>query len=395
MPSVKLKKDRDKSFNRKHPWIFSGAIDSAKDIKVNGETVEIISGDGKFLGYGSYSSHSQISIRVLSFNPNEKIDVDFFQKKIKDATEFRKQIINDATTNAYRVINAEGDSLPGLVVDKYSDYLICQFLSAGAEFWKKEIVEILANLFNPIGIYERSDVEVREKEGLKQFKGNLYGIEPEEYIEIIENGNKFFVDVNLGHKTGFYLDQRDNRKFLEDFSFDKEILNCFSYTGGFSVYAIKAGASKVINVDSSSESLALAEKNFSLNRIDSSRYENIQDDVFKYLRKLRDMNKQFDVIILDPPKFAESVSQIEKAARGYKDINLLALKLLKKNGVLFTFSCSGHIVPDLFNKIIADAAADAGREVHLLKYLTQSPDHTMLTSFPEGLYLKGLVCKVN
>ena len=395
MPSVKLKKGRDKSFNRKHPWIFSGAIDSVKDVNSNGETVDIISGDGKFLGYGSYSSHSQISVRVLSFNPDEKINLDFFQKRIKNAAEFRKQIITDKTTNAFRVVNAESDSLPGLFVDKYGDYLVCQFLSAGAEFWKKEIVEILVSLFNPTGIFERSDVEVREKEGLLPSKGVLFGKEPDELIEVIENGNKFFVDVNLGHKTGFYLDQRDNRKILEQFASGKEILNCFSYTGGFSVYAVKAGASKVINVDSSAESLVLAEKNFFLNGIDSSKFENTHDDVFKYLRKLRDTNRQFDVIILDPPKFAESVSQIDKAARGYKDINLLALKLLKKNGLLFTFSCSGHIVPDLFNKIIADAAADAGREVHILKYLTQSPDHTMLTSFPEGLYLKGLICKVN
>ncbi len=395
MPSIKLKKGRDKSFNSKHPWIFSGAIDSVKDINTNGETVDIISGDGKFLGYGSYSSHSQISVRVLSFNPDEKIDLDLFHRRINDAAELRKQIINDETTNAYRIINAESDLLPGLVVDKYGDYLVCQFLSAGAEFWKNETVKILVSLFNPTGIFERSDVEVREKEGLLPSKGVLFGKEPDELLEITENGNKFLVDVNLGHKTGFYLDQRDNRKILEQFSSGKEILNCFSYTGGFSVYAIKAGASKVINVDSSAESLTLAEKNFSLNRIDSSKYENIHDDVFKFLRKLRDTNRQFDVIILDPPKFAESVSQIDKAARGYKDINLLALKLLKKNGILFTFSCSGHIVPELFNKIIADAAADAGREVHILKYLTQSPDHTMLTSFPEGLYLKGLICKVN
>ncbi len=395
MPSVKLKKGRDKSFNRKHPWIFSGAIDSIKDINTNGETVEIFSGDGKFLGYGSYSLHSQISVRVLSFNPEDQIDKDFIQNRIETAAQFRKQIINPETTNAYRVINAESDFLPGLVVDKYGDFLVCQFLSAGAEFWKKETIEILLNIFNPTGIFERSDVEVREKEGLQQFKGILYGKEPEELIEILENGNKFLVDINLGHKTGFYLDQRDNRKLLETFSSEKEILNCFSYTGGFSVYAIKAGASKVVNLDSSLEALSLAETNLTLNGIASSKYENVQDDVFKYLRKLRDTNKQFDVIILDPPKFAESVSQIEKASRGYKDINLLALKLLKKNGVLFTFSCSGHIVPELFNKIIADAATDAGREVHILKYLTQSPDHAMLTSFPEGLYLKGLVCKVN
>ena len=395
MPSIKLKKGRDKSFNRKHPWIFSGAIDSVKDIKVNGETVDIISGDGKFLGYGSYSSQSQISVRVLSFNPDDKIGKDFILQRIESAIQFRKQIINDESTNAYRIINAESDSLPGLVVDKYADFLVCQFLSAGAEFWKKEIVEILSNHFKPTGIFERSDSDVREKEGLQQSKGILYGKASEGLIEIIENGNKFLVDIVLGHKTGFYLDQRDNRKLLQNYSSGSEILNCFSYTGGFSVYALKAGASKVINVDSSAETQSLAEKNFALNEIDSSKYENIQDDVFKYLRKLRDTNKQFDVIVLDPPKFAESVSQIEKAARGYKDINLLALKLLKNNGVLFTFSCSGHIVPDLFNKIIADAAADAGREVHILKYLTQSPDHTMLTSFPEGLYLKGLVCKVN
>jgi 23S rRNA (cytosine1962-C5)-methyltransferase len=395
MSSVKIKKGRDKSFNRRHPWIFSGAIDSVKDVNVNGETVDIISGDGKFLGYGSYSSNSQISVRVLSFSPEDKIGRDFIQHRIEMAAQFRKQIINLEITNSYRVINAEGDSLPGLVVDKYGDILVCQFLSAGAEFWKKETIEILSNIFNPTCIFERSDIEVREKEGLQQSKGILYGKAPKEDIEILENGNKFFVDINLGHKTGFYLDQRDNRKLLESFSSESEILNCFSYTGGFSVYSLKAGASKVVNVDSSAEALSLAETNLTLNGIDSSKYENVQDDVFKYLRKQRDTNKQFDVIILDPPKFAESVNQIEKASRGYKDINLLALKLLKKNGVLFTFSCSGHIVPELFNKIIADAATDARREVHILKYLTQSPDHAMLTSFPEGLYLKGLVCKLN
>jgi 23S rRNA (cytosine1962-C5)-methyltransferase len=395
MPSVKLKKGRNKSFNRKHPWIFSGAIDSVKDINQNGETVDIISGDGKLLGYGSYSSQSQISVRVLSFNTEDKIDSDFFKQRVESAVQFREQIINTELTNTYRVINAESDFLPGLVVDKYGDVLVCQFLSAGAEFWKKKIVEILVNQVNPMGIFERSDVAVREKEGLPQSKGLLYGQKPEDIIEVIENGIKFFVDINLGHKTGFYLDQRENRKILKMFSTEKEILNCFSYTGGFSAYALQAGASKVVNVDSSAEALSLSDKNLFLNGIDSSKYENIQDDVFKYLRKLRDTNKQFDLIILDPPKFAESVSQIEKASRGYKDINMLALKLLRKNGILFTFSCSGHIIPDLFNKIIADAATDARREVHILKFLTQSPDHTVLTSFPEGLYLKGLVCKVS
>ena len=395
MAIVKLKKGRDKSFNRKHPWIFSGAVDSVKDVNQNGETVKIISGDGKILGYGSYSEHSQISIRVLTFNPDEIINKSFFQQRIENAAQFRNLIIDNKLTNAYRIINAESDFLPGLIVDKYDDFLVCQFLSTGAEFWKKDIVEILINIFNPTGIFERSDAVVREKEGLQQSKGVLYGKEPPELLEIFENGNKFLVDIKNGHKTGFYLDQRENRNLLEKDSAGNEILNCFSFTGGFSVYAIKAGASYVTNIDSSDEALLLADKNLFLNGIDSSKYENVNEDVFKYLRKLRDSNKQFDVIVLDPPKFAESVSQVEKASRGYKDINLLALKLLKKNGTLFTFSCSGHISQELFNKIIADAAADSGREVHILKYLTQSPDHTMLTSFPEGLYLKGVVCKVN
>ena len=395
MPLVKLKRGRDKSFLRKHPWIFSGAIDSVKDLKQNGETVEIISADGKPLGYGSYSAHSQITVRVLSFNPSDKIDIDFFRNRIESSIELRNNLINTQSTNAYRIINAESDFLPGLVVDKYDNYLVCQFLSAGAEFWKREIVEVLNSIFNPAGIYERSDVDVREKEGLQPVKAVLSGKEPAEFIEVIENENKFFVDIKSGHKTGFYLDQRDNRNILSLFVSDKEVLNCFSYTGGFAVYALRGGAKKVINVDSSADALSLAEKNLSLNKIDSSRYENTRDDVFKYLRKLRDTNKQFDVIILDPPKFAESVSQVEKASRGYKDINLLALKSLKKNGVLFTFSCSGHITQELFNKIVSDAAIDSGREVHILKFLTQSSDHTISTSFPEGLYLKGLVCAVS
>lgn len=395
MPLVKLKRGRDKSFLRKHPWIFSGAIDSVKDLKQNGETVEIFSADGKPLGYGSYSAHSQITVRVLSFNPTEKINIDFFRRRIESSIELRNNLINTQTTNAYRIINAESDFLPGLVVDRYDNYLVCQFLSAGAEFWKEEIVEVLNSVFNPAGIFERSDVDVREKEGLQLVKAVLTRKEPDEFIEVIENGNKFCVDIKSGHKTGFYLDQRDNRDILSHFVSDKEVLNCFSYTGGFAVYALKGGARKVFNVDSSADALSIAEKNLSLNKIDSSRYENIRDDVFKYLRKLRDTNKQFDIIVLDPPKFAESVSQVERASRGYKDINLLALKSLKKNGLLFTFSCSGHITQDLFNKIVSDAAIDSGREVHILKFLTQSSDHIVSTSFPEGLYLKGLVCIVS
>ena len=395
MTIIKLKKNRQRSLERKHPWVFSGAIDSIKDPSKNGETVKVVSVDGKFLGWGAYSAKSQISVRIWSFDENEKIDTEFFKRQFEQAIELRTQIIDTKNSNAYRLVNSESDGLPVLIVDKYTDYLVCQFLSAGAEFWKDEIVKLLSSLLNPTGVYERSDLDVREKEGLIPARGVLFGKEPSDLVEIIENRNKFFVDIKNGHKTGFYLDQRDNRNLLGNFSSGKEILNCFSFSGGFSVYALKSGADKVINVDSSIDALELAEKNLILNGIVSSKYENINDDIFKYLRKLRDANKQFDIIILDPPKFAESVSQIEKASRGYKDINLLAIKLLKKGGVLFTFSCSGHITSELFNKIIADAALDSGRKVSIVKYLTQSPDHTVLTNFPEGLYLKGLVCKVN
>jgi len=395
MITVKLKKNRQKSLERKHPWVFSGAIDQIKEIPRNGETVKVISFDGKFLGWAAYSTKSQISLRIWSFKESEIINSTFFKEKFLQSLELRKQIIEISNTNAYRLINAESDAFPGLIVDKYNDFIVCQFLSAGAEFWKQEIVNELSALLNPSGIYERSDVEVRGKEGLDPVSGVLFGETPPDFVEIIENGIKFFVDIKNGHKTGFYLDQRDNRKLIEIYSCEKEILNCFSYTGGFSAYAIKGGAVKITNVDSSLDALSLTEKNFLLNNIDSSKYENVADDVFKYLRKLRDANKHFDIIILDPPKFAESASQVEKASRGYKDINLLAIKLLNTNGLLVTFSCSGHITRDLFSKIISDAALDSGKTVHIIKHLTQSSDHTMLTSFPESLYLKGLICKVN
>lgn len=394
IPSIKLKRGRDKSIGRKHPWIFSGAIESVKDVRSNGETVEIISADGKRLGYGSFSKESQISVRMLSFNPEEKPDDIFIKKRIKEALNFRDSIVDKSSTNAYRLINAESDSLPGIIVDKYSDYLVCQFLSAGAEFWKNIVIDTLIELTDPICIYERSDVDVREKEGLVKSKGIIFGKLPDLPIEVIENGNKLLVDIVNGHKTGFYLDQRKNRDVITDFAKGRNILNCFSFTGSFSVYALKAGAAKVINIDSSEEALSLAEKNLINNGFTNNQYENICEDVFKYLRKLRDSNQKYDLIILDPPKFAESVSQVEKASRGYKDINLLAMKLLNPNGILFTFSCSGHITRELFNKIVSDAALDSGREVKIIKHLTQSPDHSISTNFPESLYLKGLVCNV-
>jgi 23S rRNA (cytosine1962-C5)-methyltransferase len=394
MASVILKKAADSFIKRKHPWIFSGAINKVEGNPSNGETVQIFTSNKTLVGFGSYSPSSQIRVRVWSFNPEEKIDTDFFRSKISLASSLRENIIDTSNTNAYRIINAESDGLPGLIVDRYADYLVCQFLSAGSEFNKDKIVEILNDIFNPDGIYERSDVEVRIKEGLQPVQGLLKGTVPDSFVEVGENGFKFLVDIKNGHKTGFYLDQKNNRKLISDFSKGKNVLNCFSYTGGFSVYALASGAEKVTQIEASSSAIELSTKNFELNNLNSSMVENINGDVFEVLRKFRDERKTFDLIILDPPKFTESTSQIQKASRGYKDINLLAIKLLNPGGVLFTFSCSGHISTDLFQKIIAGAALDSEREVKIIKQLTQSSDHPVAFNFPEGLYLKGLVCYV-
>lgn len=394
MSSVFLKKSADSFIKRKHPWIFSGAIEKVEGNPANGETIQIFSSNKTMVGIGSYSPSSQIRVRVWSFNPEEKIDKDFFRKKFLAASQFRKRIVDTSQTNAYRIINSENDGLPGLIVDRYADYLICQFLSSGSDFHKKIITETLDEVFNPIGIYERSDVEIRIKEGLEPTKGTLSGKEPDDLIQILENGLKFSVDVKNGHKTGFYLDQRDNRKLVSEFSRGKNVLNCFSYTGGFSVYALSSGAKNLTQIEASESALDLSTKNIELNNPDDSKIENISGDVFEVLRKFRDERRTFDLIILDPPKFAESESQIQKASRGYKDINLLAIKLLNPGGILFTFSCSGHISQELFQKIVADAALDSGREVKIIKQLTQAADHPVALNFPEGLYLKGLVCYV-
>jgi 23S rRNA (cytosine1962-C5)-methyltransferase len=392
--SVILKKSRDKILERKHPWIFSGAIDKIEGNPSNGETAQVYTSDKKLIGSGSFSGSSQIRVRMWSFNPDEKIDRDFFSRKILQAHSLRKKLIDFSVTNAYRIVNAESDVLPGLIVDQYADFLVCQFLSAGAEFFNQTIVEVLTETFKPSGIYNRSDSDVREKEGLKPENGLLSGKEPEELTEITENNLKFLVNIKEGHKTGFYIDQRDNRKLLSEYSAGKNVLNCFSYTGGFSAYALASNANKVTQVETSAYAIELSNKNIELNNFNLTQVENINGDVFEVLRKFRDERKTFDLIILDPPKFAESASQILKAGRGYKDINLLALKLLSPGGVLFTFSCSGHISPELFRKIIADAVLDSGREVKIIKHLVQSSDHPVLLNFPEGLYLKGLVCVV-
>jgi 23S rRNA (cytosine1962-C5)-methyltransferase len=389
-----LKKTRERSLVRRHPWIFSGAVEKKVGIEQNGQTVEIRSFGGEIMALAAWSEFSQICARVWTFDDNLKIDPDFIKSRLISSIEKRKVILNETDTNACRLVNAESDGIPGLIVDKYDEFLVCQFLSAGAEFWKKTIVQVLSEEIKPHGIYERSDTEVRTKEGFEKISGNLYGDLPPEIIQIKEHGINYAVNIKAGHKTGFYLDQSESRLILQEYCRQKEILNCFSYTGGFGIAALVAGATRVTNIDSSSESLNLLEQNLSLNGIDKSKSLQVEGDVFKILRTYRDSCKNFDVIILDPPKFAESKSQLMGALRGYKDINLLAFKLLNPGGLLFTFSCSGHIVPELFFKIVSEAATDSDREVQLIRTLSQSADHPVILNFPESHYLKGLICKV-
>lgn len=388
-----IKPSAEKSVQRHHPWLFSNAIDAVDGSPQIGETVRVRTRKGDFCGFGSYSPASQIRARFLSFDPKEVITPEFFRKKISQALKKRERL-RSGPLPAARIVNGESDGLPGLIVDQYNDYIVCQFLSAGPEAFKATIVSILSELIPVTGIYERSDSDVREKEGLPQTKGVLWGKEPEERIEIREGDLSFLVNIKTGHKTGFYLDQRENRKKLSEYVSEKKVLNCFSYTGGFSLWALKGGASHVTSIDVSEDAISMIQENAELNQMDKARITNLCDDVFLSLRKFRDKNERFDAIVLDPPKFASSGQMVAKAARGYKDINLLAMKLLNEGGYLFTFSCSGHIAPSLFQKIVSDAALDAGREAQIVSHLNQADDHPVSLNFPEGHYLKGLVIRV-
>ncbi len=389
---ITLEKGRDKSLRRRHPWVFSGAVKRIDGTPAPGATVDVYSAGGEWLTRGAYSPESQISVRAWSFDAEEKIDRDFFMKRIKTALEFRQQMFKDtADVTAYRLIAGESDGLPGVIVDRYNDWLVGQFLAAGAEAHKKTIAEILLKLTGCKGLYERSDAFVRTREGMAEVSGSLAGKTPPELLEINEYGIHFKVDVVNGHKTGFYLDQRENRQIIRQHAAGKSVLNCFAYTGGFGVAAAVGGAVSVTNVDSSASSLELATENMRLNNISESKYENITADVFCLLRKFRAEGRKFDIIVLDPPKFADSMRSLEKACRGYKDIAILAFQLLNPGGMLYSFSCSGLMTSELFLKITADAALDAGFDARILQRLTQSPDHVCTLHFPESLYLKGLL----
>jgi 23S rRNA (cytosine1962-C5)-methyltransferase len=393
MPTLILKKGREKAILRKHPWIFSGAVARVEGDPVPGETVIIRDSKGRYLATAAYSPQSQIRARIWSWDEGQSIDRAFFKARLRAALELRKRWISTDSTDAYRLVHAESDRLPGLVVDRYGDALVMQILSAGAERWRETIVDVLADLLHPTCIYERSDVAVRELEGLAERTGPLYG-DPDTLPETIqENSLRYKIDLLGGQKTGFYLDQRDNRQFCGEIAKDKKVLNCFAYTGGFTLSALAGGADSVLSIDSSAEALDLAQENVALNGLPEDNCEWLVGDVFEELRTLRDRAEQFDLIVLDPPKFAPTASQARKAARGYKDINLYGFKLLKPGGTLMTFSCSGGIDAAFFQKIVADAALDAGVDAQIVTRLSQAADHPTLLSFPEGTYLKGLACE--
>ncbi len=393
--AIHLVKGRDKSLIRRHPWIFSRGIEKIEGKPELGETVEVFDNKGKWLARGAFSPQSQIRVRVWTFDEQEQINSDFFVKRLQQAQALRDTLATRDGLTGYRLIAAESDGLPGITIDRYQNFLVCQLLSAGAEAQRDNLVEALKTCYPECNIYERSDVSVRKKEGLKQRTGVLHGEEPPESVVIEENGVKISVNIVKGHKTGFYLDQRDSRERSVKYVKDKKVLNCFSYTGGFGLYALKGGAKKVINADVSQLALDTAKANVELNGFDSERAEFLNADVFKLLREYRENGTTFDVIIMDPPKFAESKSQLNGACRGYKDINMLAMQILNPGGILLTYSCSGLMDQPLFQKIIADAALDAGRTAQFIERFEQASDHPINTAYPEGFYLKGFACYVN
>jgi 23S rRNA (cytosine1962-C5)-methyltransferase len=394
MPTLTLKSGREKSLLRRHPWVFSGAVERVDGNPGSGETVDVLDAKGHFIARAAYSPSSQIRARVWSFDSAEQVDATFFRRRIQTALAHRATLGLFSPGEGARLIHAESDGIPGLIVDRYGDVLVLQSLTAGCEFWRETLADLLLEETGATAIYERSDADVRELEGLPIRNGLLRGVLPnnEHRIFILENDLKFTVNIAEGHKTGFYLDQRENRQRVGQLAAGRDVLNCFCYTGGFTVYALAGGANSVLSIDSSADALTLGRENLALNSLPAEKAEWLEGDVFQALRKLRDQARSFDMIVLDPPKFAATAAQAERAARGYKDINLLAFKLLRPGGILATFSCSGGIDAALFQKIVAGAALDAGVDASIIGHFSQGGDHPISLHFPEGAYLKGLLC---
>lgn len=394
MNKIILKAGREKSLLRRHPWVFSGAIARTEGAPSQGDTVRIVASDGRFLAIAACNPDANISARVWDWNEGTRIDAAFFRARLEAAIGQRRKLFPRDAGEAERLVHGESDGLPGLIADRYADVIVLQISSAGCRRWREDIIESLQRITGARAIYERSDSDVLELEGLQPQTGLARGELASTIVEIAENGARLRVDVARGHKTGFYLDQRDNRVQVGRLAKDRDVLNCFSYTGGFTVQALLHGAASVASVDSSADALELAREHVALNAMPAQRCEWIDADVFQCLRKFRDQGRSFDLIILDPPKFAPTAATAERAARGYKDINLLGFKLLRPGGLLATFSCSGGVSADLFRKIVAGAALDANADAQVIDQFHASPDHPISLAFPEGEYLKGLLCQV-
>jgi 23S rRNA (cytosine1962-C5)-methyltransferase len=390
MKILTLKPGREKSLKRRHPWVFSGAVAKLPDVIDVGETVEVRGSSGEFLAVAACNPQSQIVARVWNWREGD-IEAGFFRDRIAQAVALRRRVLPDC--DALRLVHAESDGLPGVLIDRYGDVVVIQLSSAGAMRWRDAIVDAIDFAVRPKTIFERSDADVLALEGLQPRVGVLRGEPPPQDMTVIDSGAKFEIDVPHGHKTGFYLDQRDNRRRLREFAAGCEVLDCFAYSGGFTINALKGGASRVTSVDSAGPALQLLRRNAILN--DLAAPECIEGDVFQVLRKLRDQARSFDLIVLDPPKFAPTAAHAEKAARAYKDINLLGFKLLRPGGLLFTFSCSGGVSRELFQKIVAGAALDAGVDAQIVGHMSAGADHPIALNFPEGEYLKGLICRVS
>lgn len=389
MKYIVLKAGRDKSLLRRHPWVFSGAIDRTHGDPGPGETVLVRSSQGRFLAYAAYSPHSQIRARAWSFQETDTIDARFMIERIRRAIAFRATSLL-GPVDGCRLVHGESDGLPGLVVDRYADTAVMQCSSAGAEYWRSEFADALVQFGDCSRVYERSDAEVRRLEGMESRVGVLIGDEPPDAIRIREEDIAFMVDVRGGQKTGFFHDQRDNRRLVGRAAKDRTVLDVFSYTGGFTLAALAGGAVRVTTIDSSAEALACGRANLQASGLENAAVEWLEGDAFGLLRRLFDQGRRFDLVVLDPPKFAPTEKHVARAARAYKDINLWAMRLLRPEGMLFTFSCSGGIDAALFQSIVAGAALDAGVDARIVARLSAASDHPVALNFPEGDYLKGL-----
>jgi 23S rRNA (cytosine1962-C5)-methyltransferase len=391
MTALLLKKGRERSLKRRHPWIFSGAVEKLTGKPRSGDTIELRDAAGNPFARAAYSPSSQIRARVWTFNAAEEVDAGFFRGRIMRALALREGLPAAKHANALRLVHGESDGLPGLIVDRYADVLVAQFLAAGVERWRDPILDALVELTGCTAVYERSDAETRKLEGLEPRVGFVRGNRAAARCPIIEYGLNFKVDVEQGQKTGFFLDQRENRQRVRALAAGREVLDGFCYTGGFAIAALAGGAKRVLALESSSDALKVAAENLAANPLDASKLEFVKADVFAHLRQLRDRGASFDLVVLDPPKFAPTAAQARNAARAYKDINLLALKLLRPGGLLASFSCSGGVDAPLFQSIVAGAALDAGVDAKIIERFGAAADHPVALEFPEGEYLKGLL----